>query len=316
MLRPFDHSPVQQSRAWARALETLSPRVLSIRTADASSFEGVLHERPDEPGTLLCLHGPILDWSKPAQEVAKQLALFIQESIVCWKETYREIPRQLYFQPRILKQEWKRLLHEGFSIPFTGYEESSTLQKELESLPDHFFERVHPRLRRTLRKTLGLDLQLVFEPFVPSAAFQIYHQSLTLTGRRKGFIVPPWSWFKALGRSDIPCLFLAQARYQSSSSRAWILIDQGVAHFLFGESTGPKLPGQVALGAAVQWIALTQASNWGARRYDFHGLTLLDTAASANSSQSLSNYETVSRFKKQFQGEVLSFVHPAFEIDI
>jgi hypothetical protein len=288
---------------------------LSIQTASKSSFEGVLHERPDEPGTLLCLHGPILDWSAPAQAVSKQFALFMQESVLQWKNTYRETPEHLYFQPRILKQHWERLINEGFSIPFTGFEESSTLQKDLGPLQNHFFENVHPRLRRTLSKTLRLDLQMNFEAFEPSGTFQIYHQSLTLTGRRKGFRVPPWSWFKALGESTVPSFFFGQVRYQQSAARAWILIDYGVAHFLFGESTGPKLPGQIALGAAVQWLALTQAPQWGATRYDFQGLTLLEPQAAPNL-RPVHSYETVSAFKTQFRGEVLQFVHPRFEIDV
>ena len=87
-----------------------------------------------------------------------------------------------------------------------------------------------------------------------------------------------------------------------------------MAHFLFGESTGPRLPGQLSLGAAVQWFALRHAQNGGAHRYDFHGLTASEAPHTHPTSPH--SYDGVSAFKKQFQGDHLLFVHPTFEIEV
>ena len=94
--------PIQQSLAWARALESISGRVLILGAPDSRNSFGVLHEIPEEPGVLKCFQGPVLDWTAPTDKVNHQFALFTQESVYQWNQHYGLTPEVLLFKPRIL----------------------------------------------------------------------------------------------------------------------------------------------------------------------------------------------------------------------
>jgi len=302
-------APIQQTQLWARGIEALGGRTLWLEDSSKRLF-GLLHELPSEPGILQCMHGPVLDWELPVPELSRQFALFMQDALLAWNERYHFVPQTLRLKPRLLKDRWQSLTAAGFSIPWSEVEESSTLIKPLLADEPELFATLSSRMKRTIRGTLKADLDFYWAPFDSRLeGFDLYLQSLTFSGRRKGFRVPSVEWFKSLNtpQESEACFFLAQARSQASTARAWVAIHGETAHFLFGETVGPKLPGRIALGAAVQWFAMNESRQLGARHYDFHGL--LPQSATPNT------YEGVATFKKQFNGEVLHFSHPTFEIE-
>ncbi len=298
--------PLAQTLAWARAAKSMGAECLWVSsTADQAS--GLVHAPPGEAGTLHCQNGPLLAWEEPKKAI-QQFAYFAQTTARDWHALYRQRPHTLRLRPRIPKPFWDTGVFETFPIPYAGVEFASTLRKIIPESDISLQQSFSPRLQRTLRHCFTEELQTDWTAVHAISDLKLYTESLRLFSRRKSFIVPPWEWFESLSQEKQSMLYLAQVRYQGSSARAWIWIQGTEAHFLFGERTGPALPGRMALGAAVQLVALQGARSQGALLYDFNGFQ--------PEAGGLPAYASVSDFKSQFGGDVVDYAIPEFVIEI
>jgi len=301
-----DRVPLAQTLPWARAMQSLGAHSVWVFHSKGD-LGGVLYQLESEPGTFHCQNGPILDWEAGHSVLLEQTAYFARTVAQFSTDPFR----QLNLRPRLDRQLWDQGKWSDFPIEISRVEYASTIQIDLRGTLEELLEGFSSRMKRSLMKTFSPDLETDWRP-VDEFIGPHLAESAQLFGKRRGFFVPPWSWFEALLKRDFhpvpstPRLFIAEVRQGLSSARAWVWIQGGIAYFLYGDSSGPRLGSGVLLGAAVQVVAMLGAYSEGARVYDLNGY-VRDLRAQPD-------YAGVAVFKSQFNGRTVDYAVPEWVI--
>jgi hypothetical protein len=299
-------APLSQTLAWAEGMRAVGARPCLVFSPE-EKVGGIVFRLTEPSGrvSIECVNGPVLNWDESS--AVRQLATFAMA--VSKLDTAMG---SMSLKPRWKKTQVNCRLARLPIAPVALHESATMLipiQKTLEEQVGLF----EPRLRRTLNKNRPCVTELNWIPadqnelarFVPLMAEY---------GAKKGFSVPPLSWFYAV-RAD-QRWFLSQARVVDSagkSAEAELLIairekQAGPeAHYLFGrEQRSDGAPAWMSASALAQEQVLAHCIRSQIASYDLNGYQV---AASKEHP-----YFGVCQFKEQFGGAVLEYVNPEFRI--
>ncbi len=303
--------PLAQSLSWAYATEAVSGRAFLVLSTE-EKVGGIVFTSQRQGDSQIhfdCVNGPYLHWDAPDM-MPRQLATFAM-AVSKLDRNFASLALSPRWEALEAKERFDRL-----PIPIHSETQSSTLVIPILSSAMEQFKRLSPRLRRTITTGRKAHLETKWEKLTPSVIHE-FVPSLNQFGMRKGFSVPPISWFEAL---------IQEGNHPSNSVEFWLgtshhsdLNGQGIetkilvsfignrAHYLFGyENRSPNFRSALSTSAAIHWEALNQCRKRNILTYDLNGYV-----------QNVSHshpYFGVCKFKEQFAGNLIQYRIPKLVI--
>lgn len=304
-----ENLPLAQTLVWARATEAVSRKTFLIFSPE-EKVGGIVFRSPDPASPTRsrfeCINGPHLHWDD-ALAAPRQLATFAM--------AVSKLDRT--FQSLALKPRWvegqlqDRLRHLPLSLFCQS--QAETMIIPIQSSLELQFQALSRRMRRNLQRAWRNEVKVRWEPLTPDSLGPFY-PSLKLFGDRKGFSVPPRLWFDALLKGTSPRVrfylstaFLGEDEFFETKTQILVCMRRNRAHYLFGydERSAGARPA-ISTSAAAHWETLGHCLKSGIEDYDLNGyMTEIEPTHP---------YFGVTRFKEQFQGQVVRFEIPEFMI--
>ncbi len=307
--RGGDGAPLSQTLSWARAIQGAALSAYLVFSPDELTG-GVVFASPLRGGLRFeCINGPLLDWDEPQKSV-RQLATFAT-AVSRLDSRFVSLMISPRWQEGTLA---KRLL----SLPLDAQADSraATLVLPLDRSPQEVEKSFNSRLRRTLAKCDRSKVRAEWRP-VSQENLRGFHDKMVIFAHRKGFAVPPISWFEGLlspespddPATEVPEFWFASAWDEITGAQAQLMIafHAREAHYLFGFENRPAGGRSgVSPAAAAHRLAIRQSIEAGMVCYDFNGYVEHPEVGNP--------YAGVCEFKAQFGGKIHRYEIPHFEI--
>ena len=299
--------PLAQTLTWARATQTITDKTFLIFSPDERVGGIVFCLKQKDGSHYECTNGPHLNWEVPSQST-RQLATFA--SAVLKIDPHFQ---SLVMRPRWLKGQLEERKNQ-LPIPISFQSESATLVIPVQDTPGEQFALLTKRLKRTLNSAWLKKVQSRVE-VMDLEHLQSFYPNLKNFSLKRGFVVPPKSWFSALLQNSSqagPNFWLITAGWPDlsspSASLAQILICERkhVAHYLFGFEIRHEMPSALSISAIAHWEALLLCQKRQIANYDLNGQVV--------GADKDHVYFGVSQFKSQFAGKLIEYESPEFVI--
>lgn len=319
--------PIAQTLRWAEATECLGTPSYLVYSPDENAG-GILFEAPspdtddDETPILYCINGPLIDWKDPDKNT-RQLATFAMGASKLSKKLKTLSLQPRWIEPAIETPTDPRLAE--FPVEPTAVNEAATWITPLPPAPN-------ARLKRTLKKSREALIETEWFDF--STPHESDNLKIKLSEKLSGFVsnleisaedkfyAPPLKWFQALinkSTSEPLKFYLSRSKHLSLSANSkavfesiaenFICVYGNTAHYFFGyENRDQTLPKAVSLSAIAHENAMAELLKLGITHYDWNGFI--------KDCDPTDPYYGVNEFKRQWSGELRTYVIPDFNIEL
>ncbi|MBI2711256.1 MAG: hypothetical protein HYX41_00130 [Bdellovibrio sp.] len=339
--KPIRQITTEEERVW-REFEsklTLSQKLCWASAIEAVSGKAYLVFSPDEkvggmvfstsPGVFESINGPELNWDDP-QKISRQFATFAN-AVAKLSTQFRS----LTICPRWSTAQTQERLA-SLPIPPNAISHACTVVVPVHENPTEQSAGFSQRLRRTLKKTLFHKPEINIERCTENK-LKSFASAMQSFASAKGFSSPPLSFFEALvkpapskshGSDPVFWLITSTLRVAAPQppplaadptpavAEAQILLSVEGHHaaYLFGlENRDPGIPSSLSVSAAAHWEALRLCARHKVTEYDLNGY--LDPQFETGTSEPRHPYTGVAEFKRQFQGRLVQYSIPRFQIE-
>ncbi len=298
--------PLSQTLAWGEAIIALGGRAYLVFSPE-EQVGGMVHSVQEGfECAFECINGPYLNWDDRAN-IARQFATFVM-AVTRLGPPFSS----LRVQPRWLLSELESRL-KLLPVPPREVSQASTIHLPVQSCESERLASVTPRLRRSLSVAKRAQVQVrSFE--ADSKQVSEFAFGIRKFGQEKGFYVPDENWLQSLikkeetVRRESLFFFITEAKTEGAMTSLLTCVHGSMAHYLFGyDERDDRARSSLSTSAAAHFHVLENCASRGVKTYDLNGYT--------DPTDFTHPYAGVSRFKAQFQGEIINYASPLFLIE-